>query len=284
MNIIRPGLFLLILTLPTASTGSQNLSQDFLCQADHFANQKAEAEKASSVVFPRLYSYQLVARYPHDSSAFTQGLVFYKENLFESIGLLDKSEVRKVNINDGEILLKTDTPDIYFGEGLALLKHQIVQMSWKSGKVFFFHSETLALIKKLNFGKEVWGSTTINGQLVLSNGSSNLLFINPENLSINKTLKITLNNKELSGLNELEYAEGYIYANVWPTHCIVRIDPVNGKVLGWLNLSKLYPDEYQLPDSAVLNGIAYDKQKKHFFVTGKFWPYLYEIKLQSNEY
>ena len=230
------------------------------------------------------FNYQIIARYPHDTSAFTQGLVFYKENLFESTGLLDKSGVRKINVTDGKLLLKTDISDIYFGEGLALVDHQIVQMTWKSGKVFFFQPETLELIKKLTFENDAWGSTTINDELVISNGSSNLLFINPKNLSINKTLKITLHNKEISGLNELEYAEGYIYANVWPSPCIVKIDPDSGSVVGWLNLSKLYPDAYQLPDSAVLNGIAYHKQKKHFFVTGKFWPYLYEINLQSYEH
>jgi len=268
MISIRPSAFLFLLLLPAISSSEQISEQ---CFADHSITSPPD-------------SYQVIARYPHDPLAFTQGMVIYNDSLFESTGLLHKSEVRKINITEGELLLKTDITDIYFGEGLTLLNQQLVQMSLKSGKVFFFDPETLILIKRMTFGQDVWGSTTVNNQMLISNGTSNLMLINPQNLSINKTIKITLNNKALSGLNELEYAEGYVYANVWPTPCIVKIDLVNGKVLSWFNLSKLYPDKSQLPLSAVLNGIAYHQQTKHFFVTGKFWPFLYEIKLQPNEH
>lgn len=284
MKITGSSFFLLLLALPMVCVGSQKSKQFFLCPAAQEINHKPEEDKTKLAV-PRPYYYQLVARYPHDTSAFTQGLVFYKEMLYESTGLLGKSEVRKININNGKVLLKTHLSDIYFGEGVSVLNHLIVQMSWKIGKIFFFHPETLELIKKMNFDNDVWGSTTMNEQLLISNGSSNIFFISPETLSIKKTLNVTLNSKEVVGLNELEYADGYIYANVWPSHCIVKVDPDTGKVVGWINLSKLYPDsdEQSMPESAVLNGIAYDKQKQHFFVTGKFWPYLYEIKWQSNE-
>ena len=277
MNFIRLSLFLYValLTLVCNSDSRQCFTDDLLT-----------GTQQSNGTIPDLLtpgSYQIIARYPHDTSAFTQGLVFYKDNLFESTGLLDKSGVRKVNFNSGKVLLKTQLPDIYFGEGLVLLNNQLIQMSWKSGKVFFFQPETLKLIKRQRIEKNVWGSTVINGNLLLSDGSSNLFFIDSENLSINKTLKITINNKELSGLNELEYVKGYVYANVWPTSCVVKIDPVSGNVVDWFDLSKLYPTDYQLSDSAVLNGIAYHKQKNHFFVTGKFWLYLYEINLQFND-
>jgi len=268
--------------LPITCISSQNSDQVSFCLTGIFIDQKAKS-KQTEIMLSGGNNFQLIARYPHDTSAFTQGLVFYKGNLFESTGLLNKSAVRKINIADGKVLLKTQIPDIYFGEGLTVLNNQIVQMSWKSGKVFFFHSETLDLIKKINIEMDVWGSTTIDGQLVISNGTSYLFFLSPETLSIDKTLKITLNNREISGLNALEYAEDYIYANVWPSHCIVKINPDSGRVMGWLNLAKLYPDDYQLPGSAVLNGIAYHKQYKSLFVTGKYWPYLYQIKWQSNE-
>lgn len=276
MNYVKHSLFLFILTLSMASSAKQKPNQCFLTD-------KTNADK----VIPtqtQSHRYQVIARYPHDKSAFTQGLVFYKENLYESTGLLGKSGVRKINLNNGQPLNKTHISDIYFGEGLTIFNHQLVQMSWKSGKVFFFNPETLALIKQLNFAKEAWGNTVINNQLLISDGSSNLLFINPENFNINSILKITMHDQEISGLNELEYAEGSIYANVWPSSCIVKIDPASGKVTGWLDLSGLLPKKYPLPESAVLNGIAYQKQTRHFFVTGKFWPYIYEIKLQSNEH
>lgn len=272
-------LFLFILTLSLSNIGTAS-EQCF----SHLLTTQNKNNGTAITALPEQFDFQVVGRFPHDPSAFTQGLVFYKEFLFESTGLLNKSAVSKINVKNGNLLLKTHIPDIYFGEGLTVLNHQIVQMSWKTGKVFFFHPETLSLIKKQDFEMDVWGVTTINNQLVISNGSSNLLFLSSENLSINKTLKITFHNMEILGLNELEYVEGYIYANVWPTNCIVIIDPINGSVLGWLNLSNLYPTEYQLPDSAVLNGIAYHRQNKNLFVTGKFWPYLYEINLQPNEH
>lgn len=270
--------FYLILVLPLICSANEKADQEFLCSMVQTEHQKKQLIK-TDLLDAELNQYQIVARFPHDTSAFTQGLVFYQDNLYESTGLINKSEVRKLNVNNGKVLLKTDIKDIYFGEGLALINKQLVQMSWKSGKVFFFNVETLGLIKTLSFDKEVWGSTAVNGQILISDGSSTLFYLDPDNLSTNKVLNISYKKQEISGLNELEYIENYIYANVWPTHCIVKIDPISGEVLGWLNLSKLYPVEEPLPDSAVLNGIAYDKQKKHLFVTGKFWPYLYEIKL-----
>lgn len=260
-------------------TGKQNPQS---CFPRHNTLHKLKSNDTLSAV-SKPYTYKVIAQYPHDTSAFTQGLVFYKKNLYESTGLLGESSVRKLNLIDGKVLIKNHPPEIYFGEGLTILNHQLIQMSLKTGKVFFFEPETLNLVKRTTFENEVWGTTTIANQIVISNGSSNLLFVNPANFSITKKLNITLDNEEISGLNELEYAEGYVYANVWPGSCIVEIDPVNGKVTGWLNLSGLFPADYQLPESAVLNGIAYHQQKKSFFVTGKFWPFIYLIKLITNE-
>jgi glutamine cyclotransferase len=278
MKIIKYGFFFFFLALPIVGIGNQNDEKGFLYTSDHSINQKTKSSEVK-YEFPKRYSYQLIARYPHDTSAFTQGLVFYNDNLYESTGLLGESGVRKINLNEGRVLIKTQLPDIYFGEGLTIFNHQLIQMSWKTGKVFFFHPETLHLIKKMNLEKEVWGSTTIENQLVISDGSSVLFFLDPENFNMNKRLHIVLHNKEITGLNELEYVEGYLYANIWPTNCIVKIDPNNGRVLGWLDLSALVPTNYKLPESAVLNGIAYQKKTKHVFITGKFWPFIYEIKL-----
>ncbi len=252
-----------------------------------FAEQRLEACFANYnfplTEAPKLYNYQIIARYPHDTSAFTEGLVFYKNNLYESTGLLGKSKVSKLDFTSGKVLAKSNITEIYFGEGLSVFKQQLIQISLKTGKVFFFHPDTLHLIKKMHFEHEAWGSTTIENQLVVSDGSSSLFFINPDDFKIDKILKVTLQDKKISGLNELELAEGNIYANVWPSNCIVEINPSNGEITGWLDLSSLLPKQDLLPESAVLNGIAYYKQKHSFFITGKFWPFIYQIKLQAND-
>ncbi len=251
-----------------------------------FANDKSKAPLALKTAFSlasKPYHYQVLARFPHRTSAFTEGLVFYKNNLYESTGLLGESRVVKLNLNTGKALVKSNITEIYFGEGLTVFKQQLVQISLKKGKVLFFRPDNLQLIKEMKFEHEAWGSTTIENRLVISDGSSNLLFINPEDFKINKILKVTLQDKKISGLNELEFAEGNIYANVWPSNCIVEINPSNGEITGWLDLSKLLPEEDLLPESAVLNGIAYHKQKHSFFITGKLWPFIYQIKLQAND-
>ncbi len=277
MILIAEKLSLVILTFALSQAFAVTENSNF-CPPLH-SHQDKHSPAAEELV------YQLIARYPHDVKAFTQGLVFYQDRLFESTGILGHSAVRILDLGSGEILKTSQLPDIYFGEGLSVYNHQLLQMSWKTGKVFFFHPETLKLISTRHLDKEVWGSTVINDTLVISDGSSKLLYIDPVTLNIKTLISVTMQKQEIKGLNELEYAHGYLYANIWPTPCIIQIDPINGQVTGWLNLAGLVPDatQYHLPDNAVLNGIAFSRQKNHFFVTGKYWPFIYEIKIQSNE-
>ncbi len=272
-------IFFLIFILPTNCFGNQ---QGQSCFQDYFSQQANDLDEKKRTSTTH-YHYKVIAQYPHDSTAFTQGLIFYHGYLYESTGLLGKSSVRKINISNGQVLLTNQPSDIYFGEGLTIIENTLIQMSWKTGKVFFFQPETLKLLNKTVIEKETWGITTIENQLIISDGSSTLSFFTADNFKIFKTLEVDLHNKMLQGLNELEYANGFIYANVWPTSCIVIINPENGKVDGWLNLSGLNPEPLPPSHNAVLNGIAYQANKKHFFITGKFWPSLYEIELLKDE-
>ncbi len=231
------------------------------------------------------YGFKVIRRLPHDSQAYTQGLVLYQNNLYESTGILGKSTVRKIDMSNGAVLRESDISDVFFGEGLSVHDKQLIQMSWKTGKIFYFDPDLLKRLKTRFWDKEVWGSAFIENQLLVSDGSSSLFFVDPERLIVDRTIKITFGRQEIYGLNELEYVEGYIYANIWPTSCIVKIDPSQGNIIGWVDLSALSADleHYHLPADAVLNGIAYQQQTRHFIVTGKYWPFYYEIQLLSDE-
>lgn len=236
----------------------------------------------SSINETPYYRYHVIARYPHDPEAFTEGLLFHANHLFESTGLLGKSTLRKVDINTGVIIKHHAVTNYFFAEGLTILDGKLVQMTWKRGRAFLYNPDTLQVIGTFNFPEEAWGLTTIDKLLVISNGSSKLLFYDPTLEKIVNTINVHDQDIDVQGLNELEYVNGRLYANVWPTPCIAEIAPDSGAVLGWLNLSALSP----APTTdwrTVMNGIAYEPNKKHFFITGKHWPYLYEIeKLAAN--
>lgn len=228
------------------------------------------------------YRYRVIARYPHDSKAFTEGLLFHDNRLFESTGLLGKSTLREVDIATGAIIKQHDVSGYYFAEGLTNFKNKLVQLTWKRGRAFLYDFETLNINDTFDLPGETWGVTTIDKLLVISNGTSELIFYDPNSQKIVKTLNVHDQGRKIQGLNELEYADGRLYANVWPTPCIAEISPGTGAVQGWLNLSALLPAPTTNWKN-VMNGIAYDSDKKRFFITGKHWPYLYEIeKLAAN--
>ncbi len=254
----------------------QTISQQ--CNANTIALplQSASVAQPASVKL----SYQLVAKYPHDPKAFTEGLLFHAGYLFESIGLLGASELRKVDLYTGKVIRSRRPADIFFAEGLSLFNGELIQLSWKLGIAYVYQTDNLNLVRKFNYSGEGWGATTLGEQLIISNGSSQLQFFDPQNANPLKSLQVSDQGQKISGLNELELADGLLYANIWLSPCIVQIDPTNGRVLGWLNLSSLSP----LADNGwetAMNGIAYDPEKKHFFITGKHWPDLYEIKIIS---
>jgi glutamine cyclotransferase len=227
---------------------------------------------------PRYYTYRVINVYPHDPSAFTQGLVFDAGQLYESTGLWGRSSLRRVALETGVVLQRRDLTAEYFGEGLALFRGQLFQLTWQNGIGFIYDADTFELLRIWRYETEGWGLTHDGAQLIMSDGSATLRFLNPDTLSVQRTLQVTDRGRPVDMLNELEYVNGEIFANVWQTDWIVRIDPSTGMVTGWVDLSGLLMPEERLA-ADVLNGIAYDPATQRLFVTGKLWPKLFEIAL-----
>ncbi len=228
----------------------------------------------------RTDSYRIVHVYPHDPKAFTQGLVYRDGHLYESTGLNGKSSIRMTDLSTGQVLQRYDLPAEYFGEGLTTWGTNLVQLTWKSETGFVYDRFSFALRHTFHYRGEGWGLTHDEKALILSDGTSVLRFLDPR--SFRETKRISVkdeNGYPLKNLNELEYIHGEIYANVWQTDRIVRISPRSGRVLGWIDLGGLI-DKHQLANAdAVLNGIAYDSKEDRLFLTGKWWPSLFEIKV-----
>jgi glutaminyl-peptide cyclotransferase len=225
-------------------------------------------------------SYQIVHTYPHDSDAFTQGLVYVDGHLYESTGRNGKSSIRMVDLTTGRVLQHHDLPAKYFGEGLTNWGSDLVQLTWTTGVGLVYDRFSLSTKRTFQYKGEGWGLTHNDKQLILSDGTATLRFLNPRSFSETKRISVTdEKGHPVSNINELEYIHGEVYANVWHTDKIARISPRTGKVLGWIDLSRLM-DKAQLADpEAVLNGIAYDAKENRIFVTGKLWPKLFEIKV-----
>lgn len=224
--------------------------------------------------------YEIVHAFPHDPNAFTQGLVYANGHLYESTGLYGKSSVRLVELETGRVLQQHDLPTAYFGEGLTVWRNNLVQLTWKAKTGFVYDSFSFAVQRTFHYDTEGWGLTHNSKELILSDGSAVLHFLNPQSFQETRRLQVHDDQgRAIVNLNELEFINGEIYANVWQTDEIVRISPRSGRVLGWINLSGLI-DKRELPNSdAVLNGIAYDSTLNRLFVTGKLWPTLFEIRV-----
>jgi glutaminyl-peptide cyclotransferase len=226
-----------------------------------------------------VYGYQVVAAYPHDRGAFTQGLFFHDGWLYESTGQPGRSSIRKVALKTGEVVRRRDLAAPHFGEGLALLKGRLFYLTWISQTGFIYDFETFAPKGQFAYAGQGWGLTTDGAQLIMSDGTATLRFLDPENLTTVRTVEVSDGGAPVPKLNELEWVKGEVWANVWTTDRIVRIDPRTGQVLGWIDLTGLLPDAERRGDEDVLNGVAYDAKGDRLFVTGKQWPKLYEIKL-----
>lgn len=220
-----------------------------------------------------------VRSYPHDSTAFTQGLVWSDGRLFESTGRYGQSSIRRVDLETGAVLQRTALGPQYFAEGLAAVGDSLYQLTWKEGVAFIWDPETLRQIEQVVYSGEGWGLTSDGQRLIVSDGSSYLTFVDPETFQVDTTLRVTDAGRPVDQLNELEWVRGEVWANVWHTQRIARIDPATGRVKGWLDLSALIPPVAD--PEAVLNGIAYDEQANRLLVTGKLWPALYEIRIPS---
>ncbi len=228
------------------------------------------------------YTFEVVNVYPHDPTAFTQGLEFHDGYLYESTGRNASSSVRKVELTTGKVLQKRDVAAQYFAEGLTVLGSRIYQLTWQSNKGFVYDLETFKPVKEFSYRGEGWGLTHNDEFLMMSDGTNQIRFLDPASLTVKKTISVTDRGMPLSEINELEFIKGVIYANVWQTDQVVQIDPDTGKILGWVNLANLLPRaDVPTNTEAVLNGIAHDPQNDRLFITGKLWPKLFEIRLKS---
>jgi glutamine cyclotransferase len=224
-------------------------------------------------------TYQVVHAFPHDAHAFTQGLVFVDGHLFESTGLEGQSSLRMEDLETGAILQFHDVPSPYFAEGLANWGGALIQLTWQSHTALIYDRATFRLLRTLHYDGEGWGLTQDGKSLILSDGTATLRFLDPATFDQIRRVVVKSRTAPVTQLNELEYVRGEILANIWHSNRIARISPATGKVLGWIDLTGLLPDNQRSSPEAVLNGIAYDAAKDRLFVTGKLWPKIFEIKL-----
>jgi len=230
-----------------------------------------------------VYGYEVVASYPHDPSAFTQGLLLEDGVFYESTGRRGQSSLRKVDLETGEVLKIRNLPGVYFGEGAAIAGDKIVQITWRSQKGFVYDKNTFELLETFSYPGEGWGLTYDGRSLIMSDGTAVLRYLDPATLKETGKLEVYSENGPVTNLNELEYVEGEIFANIWGSDRIAKVDPETGRVKGWIDLSGLLPEKDRKGGEDVLNGIAYDPGKKRLFVTGKLWPKLYEIRIVPAE-
>ncbi len=232
-----------------------------------------------SDVIPKKYGYRIVHTYPHDKDAFTQGLFYDKGLLYEGTGQEASSTLREVDLETGKVLRQLDLSSNLFGEGITLYKDRIFQVTWRSKVGFVYDKATFRQINKIYYDTEGWGLTTVGDRIAMSDGTNVIYFFEPEMFTVVSRIEVYDNEKKVDQLNELEYINGEIWANIWMTDLIARIDPVSGKVLGYINLKGILTDPQTDTSVNVLNGIAYDREGNRIFVTGKNWPELFEIKI-----
>lgn len=225
-----------------------------------------------------VYGFEVVRAWPHDPTAFTQGLIWSDGVLIESTGR-DRSSVRRVRLEDGAVLERRLLEPGLFGEGLTEIDGRLFSLTWIGGRGFIWNADDLAPRGEFAFTGEGWGLTDDGTRLILSDGSSTLRFIDPATMAETGRVTVTLNGGPLSQINELEWIEGEVFANLWHTDYIVRIDPRTGVVVGTIDLTGLLPDRSGMDVDDVLNGIAWDPAGRRLFVTGKNWPTLFEIRL-----
>jgi len=249
------------------------LSVGFYFQQHNGFNQILAQEQIQSC------GYDVVQTYPHDANAFTQGLIYDQGELYESTGLRGKSSLRRVELETGKVLQISDLDERYFAEGMTLWQNRLIQLTWLSKTGFIYEQKTFNQLATFTYPTEGWGLTNNGQELIMSDGSDTLYFLDPDTFAETKRLQVSDRQKPIDKLNELEYFQGEILANVWMSDRIARISPDTGAVLGWIDLAGINHSAATSNQDAVLNGIAYDKEGKRLFVTGKLWSKLFEIDI-----
>lgn len=250
-------------------------------------NNQSEADKTITPEnnVPATMNYTITNVYPHNTASYTEGLEWHDTSLYESGGSYKKSRLARVSLHTGMDLQKIELADQYFGEGITILHNKIYQLTYEEGKCFVYDLKTFKKTGEFNYEGQGWGMTNDGRYLIMNNSSNNLYYRDPETFKIVKTLGVYDNNGAVASINELEFVNGVIYSNIWMTNYIIKIDTASGKVIGKADFSNVLnryapgaiSDQSQATDE-VLNGIAYDSTGKRFFITGKHWPKLFEVK------
>ncbi len=264
----------------------------YACNENSQKSQDSNSQEGSLVPEPAQINYTVLNAYPHDTAAFIQGLEVFNGSFLESTGLFKRSTLRKVDIQSGKALKLVKNDDAIFAEGLTVFNDTIYQLSWENHKVFLYDTKELKKIGELPWSNEGWGITHDDKQLIISDGSDKLYFVQPGSLKLNKVLSVSDNLGAVNNLNELEMVDGYVYANRWQYDYILKIDPATGFIVGRLNMQDFLKRNTKKDlgyltqkgstaeeSGAVLNGIAYDKGKKVFYITGKLWPEVFEVRV-----
>jgi glutamine cyclotransferase len=232
-----------------------------------------------SDIVPKRYGFRVVRSYPHDRGAFTQGLFYDNGILYEGTGQEAGSSLREIELETGKVLRQLNLSSSLFGEGITLYKDRIYQVTWTNKVGFVYDKSTFEQINKIYYQTEGWGLATTKDQIVMSDGTNTLYFFEPEMFTVTSRIEVYDNEHLIDSLNELEYINGEIWANLWMTDLIARIDPLTGKVLAYVDLKGILNDPQTDTSVQVLNGIAFDPDGNRIFVTGKNWPKLFEIRL-----
>ena len=243
---------------------------------DSYIANVANADEINSIP---IYGYKIINSYPHSTESFTQGLVFDNGTLYESTGLNGRSGIQIVDLETGKIIKSKAIADKYFGEGITIVEDKIIQLTWRAQKGFVYNKNTFDLLKTFSYDSQGWGITYNGKYLIMSDGSNILYFMDPRTFKVRGKLEVYDGDRKLDKLNELEYIDGKIYANVWGTEKLAIINPKTGQVTAWIDLRGLLSKEDKQNRIDVLNGIAYNEENQKLYVTGKLWPKLFEIEI-----
>lgn len=244
------------------------------------SNQPATAPSKAVAEPARELTYEVVNSYPHDPEAYLQGLVWHDNGFYESTGLYGHSTLRRVEFPSGKVIKSIDLASSFFGEGLAMIGDRLVQLTWQEHRGFVYDRDSFNLLREFSYGTEGWGLAYDGTNLILSDGSSTLTYLDPQTFQPGRKVQVTMNGRPVTQINELEFIEGEIWANVYQTDLILLIEPATGQVKSFLNLKGILAPSDRKGTQDVLNGIAYDAQHKRIFVSGKLWPRLFEIKIR----